>query len=84
MLRTALTGAVIATLALAGELQMDADEGMWLFNAPPRQLLKERYNFDPTPQWLEHVQKASIRFRPFAEHARLTRLAATRKKASPT
>ena len=33
------------------------DEGMWLFNAPPLKQLKERYNFEPTPQWLEHIQK---------------------------
>src|SRR5437867_5487714 len=39
-----------------------ADEGMWLFNDPPRKLLKERYNFDVTDAWLEHVQKSSIRF----------------------
>jgi hypothetical protein len=39
-----------------------ADEGMWLFNDPPRKLLKEKYNFEPTEQWLEHVQKSSVRF----------------------
>jgi hypothetical protein len=39
-----------------------ADEGMWLFNNPPRKLLKEKYNFEPTDQWLEHVQKSSVRF----------------------
>src|SRR5437773_9382819 len=39
-----------------------ADEGMWLFNAPPLKQLKEKYNFEPTPQWLEHLQKASVRF----------------------
>src|SRR6516162_3704086 len=38
-----------------------ADEGMWLFNNPPRKLLKEKYNFEPTEQWLEHVQKSSVR-----------------------
>jgi hypothetical protein len=38
------------------------DEGMWLFNNPPRKLLKEKYGFDPTDQWLEHVQKSSVRF----------------------
>ena len=38
------------------------DEGMWLFNAPPLKQLKERYNFEPTPQWLEHIQKSSVRF----------------------
>src|SRR5205823_12371719 len=39
-----------------------ADEGMWLFNRPPRTILKERYNFDPSQAWLDHLQKASIRF----------------------
>ena len=35
---------------------------MWLFNEPPRKILKERYGFEPTDQWLEHVQKSSVRF----------------------
>ncbi len=39
-----------------------ADEGMWLFSAPPLKQLKEKHNFEPTPQWLEHLQKASVRF----------------------
>src|SRR5438270_10569481 len=38
------------------------DEGMWLFNNPPLKQLKEKYQFEPTPQWLEHLQKASVRF----------------------
>jgi hypothetical protein len=38
------------------------DEGMWLFTNLPSQYLKERYHFEPTPQWLEHVQKSSVRF----------------------
>src|SRR3954452_17878338 len=39
-----------------------ADEGMWLFNAPPLKQLRQKYQFEPTPQWLEHVLKASVRF----------------------
>jgi|YNPNPStandDraft_1061719.scaffolds.fasta_scaffold06505_3 hypothetical protein len=39
-----------------------ADEGMWLFNQPPRTLLKEKYNFEPSAAWLEHLQQASVRF----------------------
>src|SRR6266446_9161252 len=39
-----------------------ADEGMWLFNAPPLKQLKEKHQFQPTQQWLEHLQKASVRF----------------------
>jgi hypothetical protein len=38
------------------------DEGMWLFNNPPLKELKEKYQFEPTPQWLEHLQKSSVRF----------------------
>src|ERR1051325_7036199 len=38
------------------------DEGMWLFTNPPLKQLKEKYNFEPTPQWLEHLQKSSVRF----------------------
>ncbi len=39
-----------------------ADEGMWLFNSPPLKQLKEKYQFEPTAQWLEHLQKSSVRF----------------------
>src|ERR1043165_8108771 len=39
-----------------------ADEGMWLFNAPPLKQLKDKYQFEPTTQWLDHLQKASVRF----------------------
>jgi len=35
---------------------------MWLFNQPPRQSLRERYQFDATDAWLEHLQKSSVRF----------------------
>jgi len=39
-----------------------ADEGMWLFNNPPLKQFKEKYQFEPTPAWLEHLQKSSVRF----------------------
>ena len=39
-----------------------ADEGMWTFDHLPLQQLQERYGFTPTPEWVEHVQKASINF----------------------
>src|SRR5256886_3822855 len=52
----------IFILTLAMSTSAIADEGMWLFNAPPLKQLKEKYQFEPTPQWLEHLQKASVRF----------------------
>src|SRR5580704_17090928 len=38
------------------------DEGMWLFNNPPKEYLKKQYGFDVTDKWLEHIQKSSVRF----------------------
>ena len=29
-----------------------ADEGMWLFDDPPANLLQEKYGFSPTKDWL--------------------------------
>src|SRR3954465_2497371 len=49
-------------LGIALNASAFADEGMLLFNAPPLKQLKEKYQFEPTPQWLEHLQKASVRF----------------------
>ncbi|MDY3561298.1 S46 family peptidase [Gemmata sp. JC673] len=38
-----------------------SDEGMWLLNDPPRQLLKERHQFDLTDPWLKNAMLASVR-----------------------
>ena len=50
----------LALIVLAAPLV--ADEGMWLFNRPPSALLKQRYGFEPAQAWLDHLQKASVRF----------------------
>ena len=52
------------TLLLGGVCLMPAytDEGMWLLNEPPRERLKEKYDFDLTDAWLEHARLASVRF----------------------
>ncbi len=39
-----------------------ADEGMWTFDNPPVKQLKDKYNFTPTAQWLEHIRLSSVRF----------------------
>jgi hypothetical protein len=57
---SALTAAFAVLIMIPNSTH--GDEGMWLFNAPPLKQLKEKYNFEPTPQWLEHVQKSSVRF----------------------
>ena len=39
-----------------------ADEGMWTFDHPPLGPLQERYGFTPSPEWLEHLERAEINF----------------------
>ena len=49
-------------LAISGSRAARADEGMWPFNGPPVKLLKSKYQFEPTPRWMLHVQRSSVRF----------------------
>jgi hypothetical protein len=62
--RRLTTLGLAATLLLSGTPpgSIRADEGMWLYNAPPRALLKQRHSFEPTEAWLEHLRMASVRF----------------------
>lgn len=39
-----------------------ADEGMWTFDNLPKKVLKEKYGFEPTDEWLEHIRLSSVRF----------------------
>ncbi len=52
---TALLSVALLCPALA------ADEGMWTFDNPPVKQLKEKYNFTPTAQWLDHLRLSSVR-----------------------
>src|SRR5437868_6992786 len=52
----------LAFLVLLLALPLAADEGMWLFNRTPNAILKQRYGFEPSQAWLDHLQKSSIRF----------------------
>ncbi len=61
-MRTALKLLAIMVTIMTTSVPALSDEGMWLYNDPPRQLLKEKYGFEPTDAWLEHLQKSSVRF----------------------
>ena len=48
-------------LALATPLAL-ADEGMWLYNAFPKDRVQKEYGFLATQEWLDHLQLSSVRF----------------------
>lgn len=50
------------TMLATGAPALLGDEGMWLYTNPPLARLKERYGFEPGKEWLEHLQKSSVRF----------------------
>jgi hypothetical protein len=56
---TLLSAGVLLTIF---PLAPHAEEGMWLFTDPPRQAILERYGFELTDAWLDHVRLASVRF----------------------
>jgi hypothetical protein len=49
-------------LVSSGSIAGRADEGMWTFDNPPLKQLKDKYNFTPTQQWLDHIRLSSVRF----------------------
>ena len=48
-------------LAFAAPLAL-ADEGMWLYNAFPKDRVQHEYGFLPTQGWLDHLRLSSVRF----------------------
>src|SRR5437764_1603473 len=53
---------LVSAMLLVTAISSRADEGMWLSDYPPLQHLMCKYHFAPTPQLLEHLQRASVRF----------------------
>ncbi|NUM79993.1 S46 family peptidase [bacterium] len=39
-----------------------ADEGMWTYDNLPLKILKEKYGFEPTQEWIDHLRLSSVRF----------------------
>ncbi len=61
-MKTTVQLLTVVVIVMANSVPAMSDEGMWLYNDPPRRLLKEKYGFEPTDAWLEHLQKSSVRF----------------------
>lgn len=60
MKKTLLIVLIVLVITL-GMNFVSADEGMWLLNNLPVDELKTKYNFTPTAEWIEKVQKSSAR-----------------------
>ncbi len=60
-MRFRIQSAMVAAVVAFAFGSSRADEGMWLLNKPPAKALKEKYGFEPTPEWLEHLQKSCCR-----------------------
>ena len=54
--------AVVLAFAFIFSTLATADEGMWLYNAPPKDKIKAKYGFELTQAWLDHVRLSSVRF----------------------
>ncbi|MBM3995612.1 MAG: S46 family peptidase [Planctomycetes bacterium] len=52
----------LVPLVLVFAVAAQADEGMWLFSDPPKDMLKKKYNFDEPQSWYDHVRMSSVRF----------------------
>jgi hypothetical protein len=59
--RCALLAACLVLVCLAAPA-VRGDEGMWLFNNVPEEYLEKVHKFKASREWLEHVQKSSVRF----------------------
>ena len=55
-LAISLLACLLASLCALG------DEGMWLYNAFPKDKVKTKYGFEPSQEWLDHVRLSSVRF----------------------
>jgi hypothetical protein len=60
-MKRALLIPLLAAAIAATATGLVADEGMWTFDNPPRKLIKEKYGFDITDQWLEHIRLSAVR-----------------------
>ncbi|MBI4405814.1 MAG: S46 family peptidase [Deltaproteobacteria bacterium] len=53
---------LISFILCSFSLSIYSDEGMWVYNNLPKKILKEKYQFDVTDAWSDHLMKSSVRF----------------------
>lgn len=55
------SGVLLLLLVFGSAGSSRADDGMWTFANPPRAQWKQRYGFEPTDAWLDHLRLSSVR-----------------------
>ena len=56
-----LPSALIVVVLLIFTPASWADEGMWTFDNPPLRFWREKYGFEPTQAWLDHIRLSTVR-----------------------
>jgi|CXWL01.1.fsa_nt_gi hypothetical protein len=59
---SARAAVMAAALTMTAAPHLRGDEGMWTFDNLPVKLLKEKYGFTPTQEWIDHLRLSSVRF----------------------
>ena len=59
---TRCTALLAVCVTMIGTAMLRGDEGMWLYNNVPADYLQKKYDFKVEKDWLEHLQKSSVRF----------------------
>jgi hypothetical protein len=55
------TVAIIVLTLISLAIRVSADEGMWPLNKLPKAAWNQKYGFEPSDAWIEHVQKSCVR-----------------------
>ena len=53
---------LLTSLVLGSASVSLADEGMWLYNDPPAEKLRQDYDFELSEEWMNHLRLSSVRF----------------------
>lgn len=56
-----LKSSLLSLLLALAAVHTRADEGMWLFTAPPREALESQHDFTVTPEWLDHLMHSAVK-----------------------
>ena len=60
--RGVIRASILGLFVGASASVASADEGMWLLNQPPVEMIQREYGVTADPEWFEHLQKSAVKF----------------------